>query len=37
MDDGVEEEFGPGDAAVIPPGNNAWVSGMNLLELILLV
>ena len=24
MDDG-EEEFGPGDAAVIPPGHNAWV------------
>lgn len=25
MDDGAEEEFGPGDAAVIPPGHNAWV------------
>jgi uncharacterized cupin superfamily protein len=23
MDDGAEEEFGPGDAAVIPPGLNA--------------
>ena len=23
MDDGTEEEFGPGDAAVIPPGHNA--------------
>ena len=23
MDDGAEEEFGPGDAAVIPPGHNA--------------
>jgi hypothetical protein len=27
MDDGAEEEFGPGDAAVIPPGHNAWVDG----------
>ena len=27
MDDGTEEEFSPGDAAVIPPGNNAWVVG----------
>ena len=27
MDDGTEEEFGPGDAAVVPPGHNAWVVG----------
>jgi len=27
MDDGSEEEFGPGDALVIPPGHNAWVVG----------
>lgn len=27
MDDGAEEEFGPGDAAVIPPRHNAWVVG----------
>ena len=27
MDDGTEEEYGPGDAAVIPPGHNAWVVG----------
>ncbi len=27
VDDGEEEEFGPGDAAVIPPGHNAWVVG----------
>ena len=27
MDDGAEEEFGPGDTAVIPPGHNAWVVG----------
>jgi quercetin dioxygenase-like cupin family protein len=27
MDDGSEEEFGPGDTGVIPPGHNAWVIG----------
>ena len=27
MDDGSEVEGGPGDAAVIPPGHNAWVVG----------
>jgi hypothetical protein len=27
MDDGTEEEFGPGDTAVVPPGHNAWVVG----------
>ena len=27
MDDGMENEFGPGDAMVIPPGHNAWVVG----------
>lgn len=27
MDDGTEETFGPGDAAVILPGHNAWVIG----------
>ena len=27
MDDGKEEEFGPGDAAIIPPGHDAWVVG----------
>ena len=25
MDDGSEEEFGPGDVSHIPPGHNAWV------------
>jgi quercetin dioxygenase-like cupin family protein len=25
MDDGTEEDFGPGDIAVIPPGHDAWV------------
>lgn len=27
MDDGTEDEFGPGDIGVIPPGHNAWVVG----------
>jgi hypothetical protein len=27
MDDGTEEEYGPGDARMIPPGHNAWVVG----------
>ena len=27
MDDGSEEEFGPGDTLVVPPGHNAWVVG----------
>jgi quercetin dioxygenase-like cupin family protein len=27
MDDGTEKEMGPGDAADIPPGHNAWVIG----------
>jgi hypothetical protein len=27
MDDGTEEEYGPGDARKIPPGHNAWVVG----------
>jgi uncharacterized cupin superfamily protein len=27
MDDGSEEEFGPSDTAVIPPGHSAWVVG----------
>jgi len=27
MDDGDQEEMGPGDFAVIPPGHNAWVLG----------
>jgi uncharacterized cupin superfamily protein len=26
MDDGTEIEVGPGDAAVVPPGHDAWVS-----------
>lgn len=27
MDDGTEEEYGPGDARKISPGHNAWVVG----------
>ena len=27
MDDGTEDEFGPGDTAVVPPGHNAWTVG----------
>ena len=27
MDDGTEAEVGPGDAAVIPPGHDAWTLG----------
>ena len=27
MDSGQEEELGPGDAAVVPPGHDAWVVG----------
>jgi mannose-6-phosphate isomerase-like protein (cupin superfamily) len=27
MADGSEQEFGPGDAGVIPPGHDAWVVG----------
>jgi quercetin dioxygenase-like cupin family protein len=27
MDDGTEDEYGPGDTTVVPPGHNAWVVG----------
>lgn len=27
MDDGSEEEFGPGDISFLPPGHDAWVAG----------
>lgn len=27
MNDGNEEEYGPGDLAYIPPGHKAWVTG----------
>ncbi|MDB6017286.1 MAG: hypothetical protein JWR19_1775 [Pedosphaera sp.] len=27
MDDGSEEEFGPGDVSMLPPGHDAWVVG----------
>jgi hypothetical protein len=27
MDDGSEQEFGPGDVSQLPPGHDAWVVG----------
>jgi len=27
MDDGTEDEFGPGDVSRLPPGHDAWVVG----------
>ena len=27
MDDGTEQEFGPGEVALVPPGHDAWVVG----------
>lgn len=27
MDDGTEEEFGPGDVGSVPPGHDAWTVG----------
>jgi quercetin dioxygenase-like cupin family protein len=27
MDDGSEQEFGPGDVMVVPPGHDAWIVG----------
>jgi hypothetical protein len=27
MDDGTEDEFGPGDVSLLPPGHDAWVVG----------
>jgi hypothetical protein len=27
MDDGTEDEIGPGDTSIIPPGHKAWVVG----------
>ena len=27
MDDGTEEEFGPGNVSILPPGHDAWVVG----------
>ena len=27
MDDGTEEEFGPGDVSYLPPGHDGWVVG----------
>ena len=27
MDDGTEQDFGPGEVAIVPPGHDAWVVG----------
>ena len=27
MDDGSQDEFGPGEVSLLPPGHNAWVVG----------
>ena len=27
MDDGTQQEFGPGDISIVPPGHDAWVVG----------
>jgi len=27
MDDGTEQECGPGEALYVPPGHDAWVAG----------
>jgi hypothetical protein len=27
MDDGSEDEFGPGEVSLVPPGHDAWVVG----------
>lgn len=27
MDDGTENEYGPGDIGIVPPGHDAWVVG----------
>ena len=27
MDDGAEEEFGPGDVGYVPPGHKTWIVG----------
>jgi len=34
MQDGSEEEFGPGDVAFIPPGHDAWVVGNEAVVLV---
>ncbi|MGE5819289.1 MAG: hypothetical protein ACM37Z_14800 [Deltaproteobacteria bacterium] len=34
MADGSEEEFGPGDIGVLPPGHDAWVIGDEAVVLI---
>lgn len=33
MNDGSQQEFGPGDISLIPPGHDAWVVGDEPVEL----
>lgn len=34
MDDGSEDEFGPGEVSLLPPGHDAWVVGDETVEVI---
>ena len=34
MDDGTEQEFGPGDISIVPPGHDAWVVGKETVVMI---
>lgn len=34
MDDGSEDEFGPGDLSLLPPGHDAWVVGDEAVEVL---
>lgn len=34
MDDGTQQEFGPGEVSIVPPGHDAWVVGDETVVLI---
>jgi hypothetical protein len=34
LDDGSEDEFGPGEVSLLPPGHDAWVVGKEPVVLI---
>ena len=34
MDDGSEQDFGPGDVSFVPPGHDAWVIGNEPVEMV---
>jgi hypothetical protein len=34
MDDGTQQEFGPGDISLLPPGHDAWVVGNEPVQVI---